>query len=74
MIEKEYISFVDAKDDDIDGAIEAPYPMNYRTISSSRFEGTWPRPFYCSVNENLMDEDDDSFYNIAKEYLEKFSE
>ncbi|MBR5949476.1 MAG: hypothetical protein IKZ82_12650 [Clostridia bacterium] len=69
MIKKKYTSF----DDSIDNATEAPYPMDYRTISSSRFEGTWPRPFCSSVNENLMDDNDDSFYEIAKNYLEEFS-
>lgn len=58
----------------MDDAIEAPYPMTYRTISTTRFEGDWPRPLPTAVNENLMDDDDDSFYEIAKAYLDKFSE
>lgn len=56
-----------------DEAKAAPFLMEFRTISSSRFEGTWPKLFYCSVNENMMDDDDDSFYEIAKEYLDKCS-
>lgn len=42
---------------------------DYRTISNSRFEGTWPRPIYCSIDEDWMDDNDDSFFDIANRYL-----
>ena len=56
-----------------DTAKAAPYIMDFRTRSFSTFWGTWPKLYSCAVNENLMDDDDDSFYEIAEEYLRKCS-
>lgn len=46
-------------------------PSGYRIITHSVFEGTWPIPVYSSIDEDWMPDDDDSFYEIAKNYLDK---
>ena len=58
----------------IDDAIAAPYRMTYRTISTTTFYGTCPRPICGAVNENLLDDDDESLYEITKNYLQKIEE